>query len=49
MKTLCVGDTLIRYTLSKKQHDGFAGIHKRGKHTPSNKTDDTRKQYNYLQ
>lgn len=45
MRTLCVGDKLIRYTLSKKQHSGFAGADKRGKHTPSNKTDDTRKQY----
>ena len=44
MTTLCVGDKLIRCTLSKQQHGGFASVDKRGKHTPSNKTD-TRKQY----
>ncbi|MCG8049000.1 MAG: hypothetical protein N0E48_25925 [Candidatus Thiodiazotropha endolucinida] len=38
MKTLDIGDKLIRYTLSKKQHGTSGGSDQRGKHTPHNKT-----------
>ena len=38
MKTLDIGDKLIRYTLAKKQHGTSGGLDQRGKHTPHNKT-----------
>ena len=38
LKTLDIGDKLIRYTLAKKQHGTIGGLDQRGKHTPHNKT-----------
>ena len=45
LRTLCIGDKLVRYTLSKKQNGTFSGSDQRGKHSPANKTDNSRISY----
>jgi hypothetical protein len=42
LRTLAIGDKLVRCTLAKKGHGTYTGTDQRGKHIPGNKTDDAR-------
>lgn len=42
LRTLDIGDKLVRYTLARKQHGTISKTDQRGRHTPSNKTTDAK-------
>ena len=47
LKTLDIGEKLIRYTLKRKTHGTFQGTDLRGRHTPSTKINDARVKFAY--